>query len=125
VNNIAVSYVQHPILPPTETPLNAMLEKPLSPASATPQETRARYLEAAKRWALNAQQHATEPQGEQRTAECDEACAVSLCNLGDIARLSGDTGEARRIFEKAAALSEELKYGPGMTKAQEALRSLP
>ncbi|KAK3684879.1 hypothetical protein B0T22DRAFT_499980 [Podospora appendiculata] len=122
MNNIAICFAQHPVMGPGEAAVDAMMAPP-SP-SATPTERRASYLDAAQRWAKNANQHAAEPQGEQRTSECDEACAVSLCNLADIASLSGNPVEARQRFEQAIALSKRVGYAPGVTQAEAGLRAL-
>ena len=90
VNNIAACFAQHPLLPVGDAPIDAQLSEALgSQEKATPAERRTSYLQSAERWAKNAKQHASEPQGDQRSAECDEACAVALCNLAHIANLSG------------------------------------
>ncbi|KAK3327815.1 hypothetical protein B0T19DRAFT_400633 [Cercophora scortea] len=122
MNNIAICFAQHPVMGLGEAAVDSMMA-PLSP-SATPTERRASYLDAAQRWARNANQHAAEPQGEQRTPECDEACAVSLCNLADIASLSGNPVEARQRFEQAIALSKRVGYAPGVAQAEAGLRAL-
>lgn len=93
-------------------------------ASATPAQKRTAYLEAAKRWAKNARQHANEPKGDDRTPECDQACATSLCNLASIARLTGNVTEARRLFEKAIEMSRSLEFEEGVTQAEDGLRAL-
>ncbi|KAK3945925.1 hypothetical protein QBC46DRAFT_370342 [Diplogelasinospora grovesii] len=122
MNNIAISFAQQPTTGLVANPVDAMLDPTLP--SKTAAEKRAAYLEAAQRWATNAKQHATEPQGEQRTPECDEACAVALCNLGDIAKMLGNTDEARRMFEQAIAKSKEVGFEPGVTQAEAGLRAL-
>jgi len=100
--------------------------EPSDPAvSATPEVRRASYLAAAHRWAANANQHATEPRGDQRTDECDEACAVSLCNLADITKLLGKQIEARQRYEEAIALSKRISFAPGIAQAEAGLRALP
>lgn len=82
------------------------------------------YLEAAHRWAQNANNHATEPQGEKRTAECDEACAVSLSNLGSILTMLGRTTEAREKYEQAIATSRRLGFDDYAAEAGARLQSL-
>ncbi|KAK3370216.1 hypothetical protein B0H63DRAFT_310829 [Podospora didyma] len=122
MNNIATSFAQHPILASGDAPVDAMTEPP-NP-SATPAERRASYLEAARRWASNANQHAAEPQGDKRTTECDSACAISLCNLADIASLTGDNAKARQLFEQAIAMCKKAGFEPGITQAEAGLRAL-
>ena len=107
---------------PGESPVDALMGQEMS--SASPAERKTAYLEAAKRWATNAKQNASVPKDDKRTAECDEACAVSLCNLGDIAKLAGNIPEARRMFEKAITLSKSLGYETGVTQAEAGLQSL-
>jgi hypothetical protein len=122
VNNIAACFAQHPIMAVGEAPVDSMMEP--GEVSASPAGRRSSYLAAAQRWASNASQHAAEPQGDSRTSECDEACAVALCNLADIAGLSGDMAEARRRFEEALAMSKMIGYAPGVSQAESGLESL-
>lgn len=123
VNNIAACFAQHNVVRPGVAAIDSIvIDK--SGSSATPAERRAAYLEAAQRWATNAKQHATETKGEQRTPECDEACAVSLCNLGDIASLTGKPAEAREFFEQAIAMSKKIGFTPAATQAEAGLEKL-
>lgn len=125
MNNLATSFAQHPTQAPFQTFATAALIEDLpSSESVSAADARKAYLETARRWATNANVHATEAEGEARTAECDEACAVSLCNLGDIAALLGDFDEARRMFERCITMSNELGFSAGVKQAQEGLRSL-
>jgi len=125
VNNIAACFAQHPLLPVGEAPIDAQLSEALgSQEKATPAERRTSYLQSAERWAKNAKQHASEPQGDQRSAECDEACAVALCNLAHIANLSGNTGKARRQFEEAGELSRKIGFAQGVSQAEDGLRAM-
>ena len=125
MNNLATSFAQHPTQAPFQTVATAALIEELpSPESVSAADARKAYLETARRWATNANIHATEPQGEQRTAECDEACAVSLCNLGDIAALLGEVDEARRMFERSVTMSKDLEFKEGVKHAEEGLRRL-
>ncbi|KAK1754552.1 hypothetical protein QBC47DRAFT_220416 [Echria macrotheca] len=122
MNNIATCFAQHPVLPAGEAAVDAMMKD--IETSSDPAVRRASYLAAARRWATNAEQHASEPQGEKRTAECDHACAVSLCNLGDIAKLSGNPAEAREMYEKAVALSKSIGFAAGVVQAEAGLEAL-
>jgi len=87
-------------------------------------ETRKELLEAAQNWARNAYQHATAVQEPTRTEECDQACAVALCNLGDIFSLSGEPEEARRKFNEAIAVSDKIGFPPGASQARAGLQKL-
>ena len=124
MNNLAISFAQSRVEIPQDLTADGGSGLPTSKQGSSPGELRKGYLEAAKRWAANANQHAKQTQGEQRTAECDEACAVSLCNLGDIAAMSGDSSEARRMFEECIAMSQSLGFAQGIAQAQEGLKRL-
>jgi len=89
-----------------------------------PATTRKELLETAQRWAQNARRHAVETEGEARTPECDEACIVSLCNLGDIASSLGDFREARRQFREARDMSKKFDFADGLRQAEAGLRRL-
>lgn len=125
MNNISACFTQHPLLPVGEAPIDAQLAEALgSQKKATPAERRAGYLQSAERWAKNAKQHASEPKGDKRGPECDEACAASLCNLAHIANLSGNTNEARRQFEQAIDLSKKIGFAQGVSQAEDGLRAM-
>jgi predicted metal-binding protein len=121
VNNLAVSFAQHPLDRSVETiapPANAL------PLDHAVPKTRAELLEAAENWARNAYRHALEVKDVDRTSECDQACAVALCNLGDILSMMGDVEEARRRFGEAVAASETIGFSQGISQAQAGLRKL-
>jgi len=86
--------------------------------------TRRDLLESGQRWAKNALQHAKEPTGEKRTPECDQACAVALVNLGDIAVLLGDLKEAQARYERAITVSEKNNFPEGAQQARIGLEKL-
>lgn len=87
--------------------------------------TRKEHLESAQRWAKNALSHAKELKGEKRTPECDQACAVALVNLGNIATISGDYSQARRSYQRAIKVSEEQGFAQGAQEARAGLQRLP
>ncbi len=122
MNNLSASFAQHPALPPSQGVVGVA---PASPTEKSPGQTRTDLLETAQRWAHNAHQHAVDVTGEARTAECDEACAVSLCNMGDIASLLGDFGEARRRYQQGRDMSEKMGLAAGVSHAEAGLRGLP
>lgn len=127
MNNLAVSYAQHPPHAPYETLAGVVPgeEGKVSTTTSEPlPETRKELLESATRWAKNALQHAKEPKGDARTPECDEACAVALINLGKVSAMSGDVAQARRRFERSIAMSEKVGFAPGVSEAQSELRRL-
>lgn len=125
MNNLAVTFAQHPPRAPYETLAgivpgegNAALPK------STEEWTRKDMLESAQRWATNAYQHAKEPKGEQRTPECDEACVVALVSLGDMAAMAGNAKEARRRYEQGIRVAEKYAITDGVAQAQAGLRRL-
>ncbi|KAI0851253.1 TPR domain-containing protein [Daldinia vernicosa] len=120
MNNLAISLAQQPI----DTPTNTKQASQGSESNVTARPTRSTLLASARAWAQQAQETAQKVQGEDRTEECDEACAVALCNLGDIAAMTGDTEEARRKFEESLSLSKRIAFDPGVAQAQEGLQRL-
>jgi hypothetical protein len=60
--------------------------------------------------------------GEDRTEECDEACAVAMCNLGNIAAMAGDVQEAKRRFRESLELSQKIGFQPGIAQAKDGLK---
>jgi tetratricopeptide (TPR) repeat protein len=91
----------------------------------SPAEQRASYLAAAQRWAQNAIHHASGPQDDKRTPECDQACAVSLSNLGSVLAMLGKASEAREKYEQAIALSKKFGFEDYAAEADARLQSLP
>lgn len=126
MNNLAVTFAQHPPHAPYETLAGIVPgeEGPSATTTADQPWTRKELVESARRWAKNALSHAKEPQGENRTPECDEACAVALLNLGDIAALAGNHTEARRRYEQCIKVSEQNDYAEGIEQAQAGLAKL-
>jgi hypothetical protein len=119
VNNLAVCFAQHPAELPILTTPGTPAEQTREPPAAT--ADREQHLQSAANWANNAHTHAVDVQGEDRTPECDEACAVSLCTLGDIALLLGKPAEARGHFEKSVQLSRELEFAETLERARSGL----
>ncbi|KAI1778316.1 TPR domain-containing protein [Hypoxylon cercidicola] len=120
MNNLAISLAQQPV--DTSPAPSQIPQATGSTVAARP--SRSSMLASARSWALQAQATARQVQGEDRTDECDEACAVALCNLGDIAIMAGNNDEARRRFEESLTLSRKIAFAPGATQAQEGLRRL-
>lgn len=126
MNNLAATFAQFPLYSPTAsgdmtvtTP--EALKELLDSSMPT---SRQDCLEAGLNWARNANQHAKDVKGEERTAECDEACAVSLCNWADIARMLGKPELARKKYEQAIQMSKKMEFAAGITNAQEGLKKL-
>ncbi|KAJ0307080.1 hypothetical protein COL516b_004312 [Colletotrichum fioriniae] len=123
LNNLAAAFAQHPL----QTPLDAIPNAPAtSDAIVSPDmpTDRAGLLEAAKNWASNAYSHSKDVKGEDRTEECDEACAVALTNMGDIAALLGKKEDARKRFQQAIDMSRKIGFGPGISQAEAGLQKL-
>lgn len=123
MNNLAASFAQHPIYSPTAggSPETESLKDVF--ASSMP-NTRNDCLEAAANWAQNAYTHAKDVKGDGRTPECDEACAVALCNWGDVAAMQGKPDLARRKYEQCIELSNKLEFSQGVKQAQGGLKNL-
>ncbi|RYP93014.1 hypothetical protein DL770_000888 [Monosporascus sp. CRB-9-2] len=103
VNNLAISLAQQPVIASvTDSQI------PGSGGSTGQGPTRSTLLASARQWALQAEATARKVEGEDRTEECDQACAVALSNLGDIAAMAGDFGEAKRRFKESLELSKKI-----------------
>ncbi|KAK7969469.1 hypothetical protein PG996_002090 [Apiospora saccharicola] len=116
MNNLAISLAQQP----TDVPA----EQQTTPATGTASQsrpTRAMMLKNARQWALQAHATSTKVTGEDRTPECDEACAVALCNLGEIAAMTGDMEEAKKRFKESLNLSKRISFPEGISQAQDGL----
>lgn len=120
MNNLAISLAQQPV----NTPPDPSQIPQASDSNVAARPSRSNLLASARAWALQAQATAQKVQGEERTEECDEACAVALCNLGVIATMSGNHEEAGRWFKESLALSKRIGFEPGATEAQDGLQQL-
>lgn len=120
MNNLAACFAQ------LQTPgaLDSPPAIPLASDRPALPRTRQESLEAAFNWAKNAYKHGMEVKGDERTAECDEACAVALCNWGDVAALLGRTETAQKRYRQCIEMSRKLDFAEGITKAQEGLAKL-
>ncbi|KAI0206121.1 TPR domain-containing protein [Astrocystis sublimbata] len=120
MNNLAISLAQQP----TQSPLDSLpppAEGKRSQSTSQP-PTRATLLASARSWALQALGTAQKITGEDRTEECDEACTVAMCNLGDIASMVGNMEEAKQRFRESLKLSQKLAFEPGVVQAQDGLK---
>ncbi|CAM1500689.1 Fc.00g098510.m01.CDS01 [Cosmosporella sp. VM-42] len=121
MNNLSATFAQHPIFAPTLAQPTDTLKELQDPAMPA---TRKECLEAALNWAKNAYQHAKDVEGEERTPECDEACAVALCNWADVAAMMGNTELARKKYDQCIEMSGKLDFPEGVKQAQSGLRKL-
>ncbi|KAI1332659.1 TPR domain-containing protein [Xylariaceae sp. FL0255] len=122
MNNLATSLAQQPVQSPfMPDPGKAAGQH----TQATPQApSRAMLLASARQWALQAQATAEKVTGEGRTEECDEACAVAMCNLGDIAAMADDMVTAKQKFKECLELSKKIEFKAGIKQAQDGLKRL-
>ncbi|KAK0668994.1 hypothetical protein QBC41DRAFT_356159 [Cercophora samala] len=109
VSNISTSFAEHPLLPPGDSPVDVLMEQDASKIFATAKQQRAAYLDAAERWAQNAIAQAKRTTGEERTEECDQACATAVINYGSILALQGKPEEARKKFEQAREMIRKME----------------
>ncbi|KAK2597446.1 hypothetical protein QQS21_005916 [Conoideocrella luteorostrata] len=122
MNNLAACFAQHPIFTPNTAELSQAIQQ-FSDHLALPQ-TRKDCLEAGLNWAENAYLHGKDVKGDDRTAECDEACAVALCNWGDVAAMLGKTGLAQEKYKQCVEMSEKMGFPDGVKQAREGLARL-
>ncbi|KAI9172505.1 hypothetical protein HJFPF1_02007 [Paramyrothecium foliicola] len=121
MNNLSAAFAQHPIYSPAVVDTSETLKDIFN--SAMPQ-TREDCLDAALNWARNAYTHAKDVKGDDRTDECDEACAVALCNWGDVAAMMGKTELARKKYQQCIDMSKKMEFPLGVQQAQEGLLKL-
>lgn len=122
MNNLAASFAQHPIFVPStlaeSSDVTKELHDPAMPA------TRKECLEAAQNWAKNAYTHARDVKGDERTPECDEACAVALCNWGDVAAMLGNKDLARKKYNQCIDMANKSDFPQAAKQAREGLSKL-
>ena len=95
------------------------------PTAGIPSPSSASQIDAAKTWARKALAVDRALQGKQeRTGECDEACAVTMVNMGDFAEMEGDLQEARRWYGEGMELSKRVGFKEGVKRGKEGLQSL-
>ncbi|KAK6864975.1 hypothetical protein PG995_001503 [Apiospora arundinis] len=116
MNNLAISLAQQPVDVPAESQVTAATW-----AAEQARPSRAAMLNSARQWALQAHATSKKVEGDDRTPECDEACAVALCNLGEIAAMTGDMEEAKKRFKESLALSKRIAFPEGVNQAQDGL----
>ncbi|KAF4467332.1 hypothetical protein FALBO_5796 [Fusarium albosuccineum] len=122
MNNLAASFAQHPIfVPATASETSEVMKELQDPAMPT---TRKECLEAAQNWAKNAYVHANDVKGSERTPECDEACAVALCNWGDVAAMLGNNDLARKKYNQCIEMANKLDFPQAAKQARSGLANL-
>lgn len=122
MNNLSACFAQHPIFTPGMANVSEAIQQ-ISDQAALPQ-TRKECLEAGLNWAENAYVHGKDVHGDDRTAECDEACAVALCNWGDVAAMLGKQELARQKYKQCIEMSQKMEFPDGVRQAQEGLAKL-
>lgn len=121
MNNLAAAFAQQPLYAAgTMEPSDGIKEL----FNDSMPKTRKEFLEAGLNWAQNAYLHAEDVKGDDRTPECDEACAVALCNWGDVAAMLGKTELARTKFNQCIEMSKKMDFSEGVKQAQEGLSKL-
>ncbi|KAG6014548.1 hypothetical protein E4U43_006423 [Claviceps pusilla] len=131
MNNLAACFSQQQ--PPPQSVANTPNELSESiraavsdqPAALPPSpQTRTECLEAALNWAQNAHRHGQDVRGEARTPECDEACAVALCNWADVAAMLGKPDVARQKYTQCIEKSNKMGFRDGTEHAKIGLAKL-
>ncbi|KAL6712749.1 hypothetical protein ACLMJK_009687 [Lecanora helva] len=112
MNNLAISLAQQ------------KYPNGFSPTQNSPLPSSASQVSSAREWALKALERAASIKPPDRTAECDEGCAVATVNLGDFALMEGDLDEARRRFEEGKSIAKAIGFAQGIVRADQGLREL-
>ncbi|KAM0246270.1 hypothetical protein ACHAQJ_010289 [Trichoderma viride] len=121
MNNLAAAFAQQPLYTTgTMEPSEGLKEL----FDASMPTTRKEFLEAGLNWAQNAYLHAKDVEGDDRTPECDEACAVALCNWGDVAAMLGKTELAKKKYKQCIEMSNKMEFPEGVKQAQQGLAKL-
>ena len=110
MNNLAISLAQQnppPSLSPNQPPVSS-----------------ASHLSDARQWAEKSLALESSIKPPERTAECDEGCAVATINLGDFAMMEGNLDEAERRYEDGKKISMGMGFQEGVAKADELLKDL-
>ena len=110
MNNLAISLSQQnppPGLFPNQPPVSS-----------------ASHLSDARQWAERSLALGSSIEPPERTAECDEGCAVATINLGDFAMMEGNLDEAERRYEDGMKISKGMGFQEGVAKADELLKDL-
>lgn len=95
------------------------------PTGGMPSPSAASQIDAAKTWANKALAvHRALQNREEKTDECDEACAVTQINLGEFAEMEGNLQEAKRAYEKGVEFSRGVGFQEGVIRGREALGKL-
>lgn len=110
MNNLAISLAQQN--PPPSLTANQ------APTSAASQ------LSDARQWAQQALALAASIKPPERTAECDEGCAVATINMGDFALMDGNLQEASNRFEEGKGISKAIGFDEGVQRADESLKEM-
>ncbi|CAJ0539547.1 Ff.00g071070.m01.CDS01 [Fusarium sp. VM40] len=121
MNNLAASFAQHPMFVPANSEPSDAIKESDDPAMPA---TRKECLEAAQNWAKNAYKHGKDVTGSERTAECDEACAVALCNWGDVAAMLGNNELARKKYKQCIDMAGKLGFPDAVKQARAGLAKL-
>lgn len=108
MNNLAISLAQQQ--PPRER--------------GVPPPDRAQLVRAGREWAQKALRVAGEIAPPSRDEECDQGCATALYNLGEMAEMLEERGEARRKYNEALSLAKATGFAEGEVVAKEALARL-
>lgn len=123
MNNLAASLAQHPAHAPYAL-VPAAFATSEDKVPPTVPSTRREFLEAAERWARNASDLAAGTPARDRSQECDEACAVVLCNLSDVLEALGRPSDARTALKDALQLGTRLGLGHVVERAEQRILEL-
>lgn len=87
-----------------------------------PTDLRRKYLVAALNWATNSYNHTLDTSDDERTEECDHACATSLCTLGDAYLMLEKKEQARKMFERCVEMSKGMDFSEGVKNGEAGLK---
>jgi len=102
-------------------------QKPLRASKVNPSNqplTREQIIDSAKQWAQKALDVAAKIQPPIRDQDCDVSCVAASYNLGELAEMLDQHGEAEKRYREAKALAEGIGFEDGVARADTALKRL-
>ena len=103
-------------------PVGKQQQKKKQQSEAIP--SREDVIKAAKQWAQKALDVASTVKPPIRDEICDSSCVAATYNLGELAEMAGQQGEATKRYREAESLAHSIGFEEGIIMAQTALERM-